>query len=228
LIKRTIVKKKVPVSRSGQVNYIEAEEILQDQPVMAGMFTINSHPALVLFESGASHSFMSMGYAERHSLPIVAIPKAYRISTPGAKMFINTWTDTVSLGLATHNYRLQFMLLPGHGIDAILGMNWLKVYGVVLDLKRRVVELRLPASEDRMSLLIPSKLTSPVAANMEVSSDLTSILVVCEFPDVFPDDLSRLPPYRDVEFTIELEPSTAPISRCPYRMAPKELAKMKK
>jgi hypothetical protein len=33
------------------------------------------------------------------------------------------------------------MLLPGHGIDAILGMNWLKVYGVVLDLKRRVVEL---------------------------------------------------------------------------------------
>jgi hypothetical protein len=120
------------------------------------------------------------------------------------------------------------MLLPGHGIDAILGMNCLKVYGVVLDLKRRVVELRFPVSEDRMSLLISSELTSPVAANVEVSSDLTSILVVCEFPDVFPDDLPGLPPDRDVEFTIELEPGTAPISRCPYRMAPKELAEMKK
>jgi hypothetical protein len=98
---------------------------------MAGMFTINSHPTLVLFDSGASHSFMSMGNAERHNLPIMAIPKAYRISTPGAKMFINTRTDTVSLVLATHNYCLQFMLLPRHGIDAILGMNWLKVYGVV-------------------------------------------------------------------------------------------------
>ena len=46
--------------------------------------------------------------------------------------------------------------------------------------------------------------------------------------DVFPEDLPRLPPDRDVEFSIELEPSTAPISRHPYRMAPKELAEMKK
>jgi hypothetical protein len=120
------------------------------------------------------------------------------------------------------------MLLPRHGIDAILGMNWLKVYGVVLDLKRRVVELRLPASEDMMSLLIPSELTSPVVASVEVSSDLTSIPVVCEFLDVFPDELPGLPPDRDVEFTIELEPSTAPISRRPYHMASKELAEMKK
>jgi hypothetical protein len=120
------------------------------------------------------------------------------------------------------------MVLPGHGIDAILGMNWLKVYEVVLDLKRRVVELRLPSSEDIMSLLMPSDSTSPVAANVEASPDLTSIPVVCEFSDVFPDDLPGLPLDRDVEFTVELGPSTAPISRCPYRMAPKELAEMKK
>ena len=49
-----------------------------------------------------------------------------------------------------------------------------------------------------------------------------------EFPNVFPEDLPGLPPDRDVEFTIELEPSTAPISRHPYRMAPKELTEMKK
>jgi hypothetical protein len=120
------------------------------------------------------------------------------------------------------------MLLPGHSIDVILGMNWLKVYGVVLDLKRRVVELQLPASEDRMSLLIPSDPTSTVATNVEVSSDLTSIPVVHEFPDVFPDDLLGLPSDRDVEFTIELEPDTALIFWCPYLMAPKELAEMKK
>ena len=52
--------------------------------------------------------------------------------------------------------------------------------------------------------------------------------MVYEFSDVFPEDLPRLPPDRDVEFTIELEPSTAPISWRPYRMAPKELAEMKK
>jgi hypothetical protein len=47
---------------------------------------------------------------------------------------------------------------------------------------------------------------------------LTDIPVVSEFPDIFPDDLLRLPPDRDVEFKIELLPGTAPISRRPYRM----------
>ena len=81
--------------------------------------------------------------------------------------------DTVSLVLATHTYRLQFMVMPGQGIDAILGMNWLWVYGVVLDLKRRSVELRLPSSKNRMSLLIPSDPVLLVAAHAEASPDLT-------------------------------------------------------
>ena len=48
LVKRTIIKKKVPVSHSGQVNFTKAKEILQNEPVMAGMFTIDSHPACVV------------------------------------------------------------------------------------------------------------------------------------------------------------------------------------
>ena len=79
-----------------------------------------------------------------------------------------------------------------------------------------------------MSLLMPSDPTLLVATHVEASPDLASILVVFEFLDVFPEDLPRLPSNKDVEFTIELEPSTAPISWCPYRMAPKELAETKK
>ena len=158
----------------------------------------------------------------------MAIPIAYRINTLGAQLCVKTWTDTVGLVLATHTYRLQFTVLPGQGIDAILGMNWLRVYGVVLNLKQRVVELRLPSSKDRMSLLMPSDPVVPIAAHAEASPDLASIPVVCEFLDVFPEDLLGLPPDRDVEFSIELKPGTAPISWCPYCMAPKELAEMKK
>ena len=148
---------------------------------MAGMFTIDSHPALVLFDSGASHSFMSMGFVERHNLSLMAIPYAYKIHTVGSQMFINTCTDTVSLVLTTHAYHLQFMIMPRQGIDAILGMNWLRVYGVVLDMKRRSVELRLPSSEDMMSLIVSSDPVLPVAAHTKASLDLTSIPVVCEF-----------------------------------------------
>jgi hypothetical protein len=50
---------------------------------------------------------------------------------------------------------------------------------------------------------------------------------VCEYPDVFPDELPGMPPDRDAEFVIELQPGTAPISKRPYRMLTKELAELK-
>ena len=78
------------MSCSGHVNFTEAEEIPQGEPVMAGMFTIDSHPAYVLFDSGASHSFMSTGFAQRHNISLMSIPIAYRISTLGMQLCINT------------------------------------------------------------------------------------------------------------------------------------------
>jgi hypothetical protein len=61
-----------------------------------------------------------------------------------------------------------------------------------------------------------------------IISHLDEILVVCEYPDVFPDELPGMPPDWDVEFVIELQPGIAPISKRPYRMPPKELAELKK
>jgi hypothetical protein len=60
-----------------------------------------------------------------------------------------------------------------------------------------------------------------------IVQEIQDIPMVCEFPDVFPNDLPRLPPERDVEFIIELKPGTTPISRRSYRMPPNELAELK-
>ena len=95
----------------------------------------------------------------------MAIPIAYRIKTSGVQLCIKTCTDIVRLVLATHSYRLQFMVLLGQGIDAILGLNWLRNYGVVLNLRQRIVELKLPSSKDRMSLLMSSVPTLLVVAH---------------------------------------------------------------
>jgi hypothetical protein len=59
------------------------------------------------------------------------------------------------------------------------------------------------------------------------AQNLEDILVACEFPDVFPEDLPDMPPDRDVEFIIELQSGTTPISKRPYKMTPKELAELK-
>ena len=61
----------------------------------------------------------------------------------------------------------------------------------------------------------------------EVRQELSLPRVVYEYEDVFPEELPGLPPYRDVDFTIELYPSTSPISMTPYRMAPIELQELK-
>ncbi|CAL8169356.1 unnamed protein product [Prunus armeniaca] len=60
-----------------------------------------------------------------------------------------------------------------------------------------------------------------------VTLNLEDVPVVCEFPDVFPDDLPGLPPQRETVFTIELLPGTNPIHQAPYRMAPTELRELK-
>ena len=57
---------------------------------------------------------------------------------------------------------------------------------------------------------------------------LEEVLVVCEYPDVFPDELPGMPPDRDVEFIIDLLPGTAPIAKRPYRMPTDELVELKK
>jgi hypothetical protein len=59
------------------------------------------------------------------------------------------------------------------------------------------------------------------------AQNLEDIPVACEFPDIFSEDLSGMPPDRDVEFIIELHPGTTPISRRSYKMTPKELAELK-
>jgi hypothetical protein len=75
------------------------------------------------------------------------------------------------------------------------------------------------------------QLSSPLSTTPSIyhatAQKLEDIRVACEFSDVFLEDLSDMPPDRDVEFTIELQPSTSPISRRPYKMTPKELAELK-
>jgi hypothetical protein len=61
-----------------------------------------------------------------------------------------------------------------------------------------------------------------------IESPVEKIPVVCDYPDVFPDELQGMPPDRDIEFANELKPGTTPISKRPYRMPPTELVELKK
>jgi len=60
------------------------------------------------------------------------------------------------------------------------------------------------------------------------AKSVEEVPVVCEYPDVFPEELPGMPPDRDVEFVIDLLPSMGPIAKRPYRMSINELEELKK
>ncbi|KAI3791672.1 hypothetical protein L2E82_05533 [Cichorium intybus] len=67
-----------------------------------------------------------------------------------------------------------------------------------------------------------------VAVAKPIKVGVANVNVVNKFPDVFPDELPGLPPDRHVEFTIELIPGAAPVTRAPYRLAPSEMVELRK
>jgi hypothetical protein len=99
--------------------------------------------------------------------------------------------------------------------------------GAVIDALHRTIRLNLPDSKSHLLIQFPIPKRTVERVCTTSVKEIYDILVVCEFPDVFPDDLPGLPPDREVEFVIELKPGTAPISRRAYRMPPNELAKLK-
>ena len=124
--------------------------------------------------------------------------------------------------------------------DVILGMDWLIAYRIVIDCERRRVTAytqdgtRMVFQGDKHDIfpqtVYESKCQGQLAGWLasltledEVRQDLDLPRVVCEYVDVFPDELPGLPPQRVVDFDIELHPGTSPISMTPHRMAPVEL-----
>jgi hypothetical protein len=88
------------------------------------------------------------------------------------------------------------------------------------------VEIDSPDHETTI-LYLPQREYNNSCAYAVKGIKLKDIPIICEYPDVFPYDLPGMPPDRDIEFVIELQPGTAPISKRPYRMPPNELAELK-
>jgi hypothetical protein len=118
------------------------------------------------------------------------------------------------------------MALSLEAIDVIIGMDWLTQHQVILDIATRMKEIHSPTS-GHTTLYLPKVESTNPCSYAVVTIQLENITMVCEYPDVFPDDLPSMPPDRDIEFVLKLQPGTAPISKRPYRMPPKELAELK-
>jgi hypothetical protein len=128
--------------------------------------------------------------------------------------------------LGSFIFKTTLLIMGLDSVDIILGTDWLSRHHVVIDVVARAIEIHSPL-DGEITLYLPDQGCTHSCAFAMIESPVERILVVCEYPDVFLDELPGMPPDRDIEFAIELQPGTAPISKRPYRMPPAELVELK-
>jgi hypothetical protein len=201
----------------------------KDADVVYGMFLINSIPASFLFDSGASHSFITESFVEKHNLPKHPLKKMLHISSPGGDMKATHSCLHVNLKIQGIDFPVNLVVLGSNGIDVILGCDWLKSCDGVIQFANGTIMLTSPQGERiQVSRNMSTNTKGETMINHLEEKPIENIKVVCEYPDVFPEELLGMPPDHDIEFSIELLPETAPISKRPYIMDVKDLVELKK
>jgi hypothetical protein len=215
------------IKKTGRIYYMQVATTQEGKPVMMGTFLVANHPAIILFDSGASHTFISKKFVEQHCIPYHESREGFTIHSPGGQIFTKEVAFQVPVTLAKWDFPTNMIVLKGQDIDVILGMSWLAQHKAILNTDLRTIRLSYGQEEVLLSIPVAILAKSFVRVYETIIPEIQDILVVCEFPDVFLEDLPGLPPERDVEFVVELKPDTAPISRRSYRMPLNELAELK-
>src|SRR3954468_16264969 len=215
------VTKPAPPATRGRVNQIVVEETDDTSDVILGTLPVNYVPTSVLFDPGASHSFMSESYALRHNLTFAELSTPMIIQTPGSRWQTNRVIHGNQIAIEGLEFLASLIALKSSDIDVILGMDWLSRQNAYLDCKGKSVKLTHPSGQT-VNYTSPRTRTQVHSLNVLPLPDIEDIPVVRDFPDVFPEELLGMPPDRCVEFIVDLIPGTAPISKRPYKMAPHE------
>jgi hypothetical protein len=163
------------------------------EEVLAGTFFLNKRPIIILFDSRASHDFLSSTCAEREKLTLVASGALYVISTPGGRVDVDRMAQKVPFELSRRVFSTNLIILARHRIDVILGMNWMKMHKAILDISVRLVHLN-STMHGKVTLHLPAISRINTSLHHVVDRKMEDIHVVREFSDVFPDDLSGMPP----------------------------------
>jgi hypothetical protein len=124
----------------GRVNHVTTEEAQGDKDLVLGTFLINSVPTTVLFDSEASHSFITERFVTKHDVPRSSMKTHLLISSPNGEMKSTYVCPQVNLKIGEIDFQADLVILTSSGIDVILGMDWLSKHdGIILCAKKSVL-----------------------------------------------------------------------------------------
>ncbi|KAH9705011.1 Endonuclease [Citrus sinensis] len=217
--------------------------------VIMGTLSIFGHDAHILIDPGSTHSFVSRTFSMHLEREPELLDYGLVVSTPtgGSLLAEKVYRDSM-IRLGEHEFKANLIILDIRDFDAILGTDWLASHHATVDCFKKEVVFNKPGEIEVKFYgerrVLPSCVISVIDARRLLRKGCSAYLayvivtgvrelrledipVVQEFSDVFPDELPGMPPHREIEFSIDLVPGTAPISIAPYRMAPAELKELK-
>jgi hypothetical protein len=112
------------MKKTGRIYYTQVSTTPEGEPVMMGTFLVANHPTVILFDSGASHTFISKKFVEQHCIPYNESREGLIIHSPGGQIFTKEVAFHVPVTLAERDFPTNMIVLKGQDIDVILGMNW--------------------------------------------------------------------------------------------------------
>ncbi|KAG7593905.1 hypothetical protein ISN45_Aa01g026930 [Arabidopsis thaliana x Arabidopsis arenosa] len=216
---------------------------------ITGTLCIGGVETNTLFDSGATHCFVSPEMVTKGGFEKERNTEYGMVRAAGGQvMYPFGIVRDISVVVNGVDMPTDLIIVKLKKHDVILGMDWLGKYKAHIDCHRGRIQfereegmLKFQGIRTTSGSLVISAIqaermlekgceayiatitTNEVGANAE----LRDIPIANEFTDVF-EAVRGLPPDRSDPFTIELEPGTTPISKAPYRMAPAEMAELKK
>ncbi|GJR94756.1 putative reverse transcriptase domain-containing protein [Tanacetum coccineum] len=226
-----------------------------DSNVVTGTFLLNNHYASILFDTGVDRSFVSTTFSSLIDITPIVLDHYYDVELADGKVIrINTIIRGCIVNFLNHPFNINLMPVELGSFDVIIGMDWLSKYHAVIDCAKKIV--RIPwgnetlmiygdgsnqGNETCLNIISCTKtqkyllkehhvflahITMKKTEGKSGEKRLEDVPIVRDFSEVFPEELTGLPPTQQVEFQIDQMPGVTPIARAPYRLAPFEMKEL--
>ena len=139
-------KKSAPITK-GHLNHISAEEAQEDPDLVIGTFPVNSAPALVLFDSGASHSLVTEPFGRKSGMIPTLLNRPMMVQIPGATTKANLSCKETPVDIQGARFHADLVVLGKEGIEVVLGMDWMAVNQGVIDCNTKTIGLTSPEGD---------------------------------------------------------------------------------
>ncbi|KAI3814154.1 hypothetical protein L1987_18901 [Smallanthus sonchifolius] len=232
----------------GRAFNINANEAQANNDVVNGTFLVNSQYASILFDTGADKNFVSLNFEPLLAKTRSQLEKTFTVEVAnGDSLTIGSIIYDCSLELNEHTIPINHVPMPLGSFDIIIGMDWLSNRRAEVICFEKCIRIPLPSGETLRVFgekpckglkLMSCTTAQKYLRKMYVAflahifqkdvkeKSIKDIHIIRDFPQVFPEDLSGLPPVRQVEFRIDLVPGANPVARAPYCLAPSEMQEL--